>query len=56
MSEKKDRKNITYRYCPSCGGKQIIVSLIKEKHIYRPLLSCYKCEKSYYLKEEEFYE
>lgn len=54
MSKKKERKNTTYRYCPSCGGKQIIVFLVREKLKYRTILSCYKCEKSYCLKEEVF--
>ena len=25
MSKKKDRENTSYRYCPICGGKHIIV-------------------------------
>ena len=25
MSDKKDIENTSYRYCPLCGGKQIIV-------------------------------
>lgn len=44
MSKKKDRVDTTFRSCPICRGKQIIVysrKLFKEKlHIY-----CYKCHK-----------
>lgn len=44
MSKKKDRENTSYRYCPICGGKTIIVHSIgkfKESHY----IYCYRCHK-----------
>lgn len=44
MSKKKDRENTSYRYCPMCGGRQIIVyseKIFKTKYY----INCYKCNK-----------
>ncbi len=40
MSKKKDRKNTEFRYCPICGSKAIIVSIIEG----RTHIECLKCE------------
>lgn len=49
MSKKKDRENISYRYCPICGGRQIIVyseKIFKTKYY----INCYKCNKHIFVK------
>ena len=51
MSKKKDRQDTTYRFCPHCGGKSIIVSKIRKFLKFKTLLDCYKCNKKYYLEK-----
>lgn len=51
MSKKKDRQDTNYRYCPNCGGKQIIVSEITRKLKKITILNCYACEKKFRVKE-----
>lgn len=51
MSKKKDRQDTNYRYCPMCGGKQIIVYLSKKIFKYKKYIYCYKCQKNIEIKE-----
>lgn len=50
MSKKKDRLNTTYRYCPICGKKRIIV-YIKRFIKRRYYIHCDYCSKD--IKVEE---
>lgn len=45
MSKKKDRINTTFRSCPICNGKQIIVYCIKKFFKQKFFIYCYKCHK-----------
>ncbi len=56
MSKKKDREDTTYRFCPQCGNKTIIVSKARKYFKYKTLLNCYRCKKIYYLEQEKTYE